>query len=176
MKIATLGDRLKTILKNKNMKQSDLAKLTGLNRQIINQYANGVVNPRLDKVKLLSEALNVNEAYLMGYDVDEHGNATSKYNDVRANNDDVRFLNIAVGEALEMVRVKNNKTITDVANILGRKNETILAFESGEDLVPSITVLRLCHALNYDIAEFYKDVMFFYKKLRATNDIKKESE
>lgn len=167
MKVSTLGFRLEKALKDKHMSKTQLSNITGIPKSSITQYCNNEVNPRMDKVKMISDALNINEVYLMGYDVDEKGNATSKYNDVRANNDDVRFLNMAIGEALEMVRVKNNKTIPEIAELLGRKVDTILAFESGEDLVPSITVMRICHLLNYDIGEFYKDVMFFYKKLRS---------
>lgn len=173
MKISTLGFRLEKILKDRKMTKTQLSNLTGIPKSSITQYCNNEVNPRMDKVKLISNALNVNEVYLMGYDVDEQGNATSKYNDVRANNDDVRFLNMAIGEALEMVRVKNNKTVQEIAEMLGRKVDTILAFESGEDLIPSVTVMRICYLLNYGIDEFYKDVMYFYKKLVSN---KKESE
>lgn len=174
MKVATFGDRLYKILKDKKISRTELSERTGLSRQAIYKYINNISIPRVDTIQLLSETLNVNEAYLLGYDVDENGNAKSKFNDVRKNNEDVNFLNIAVGEALEMMRVKNNKTINDVADILGRKPTTIHEFETGEELIPVVTVIRLCHHLNYNLGEFYKDVIFFYEKLKSCK--RKESE
>ncbi len=66
----TTADRLKEILALKNMKQSELVELTGIGKSAISQYLSGKVTPKQDKIYLMAKALNVDEGWLMGYDVD----------------------------------------------------------------------------------------------------------
>lgn len=72
------SERLYEIMNEQNLKQSDIierakpfmkkynAKLT---RPDISQYCSGKVKPTQEKMFLLAAALNVSEAWLMGYDV-----------------------------------------------------------------------------------------------------------
>lgn len=62
-------DRLKKALSLRNMKQSELAKKTGISKSALSQYVSGTIEPRQTNVHLLSKALNVSEAWLMGFDV-----------------------------------------------------------------------------------------------------------
>lgn len=78
MKKCTTADRLKQIMSERNLKQVDILNLTKpycekhkvkLGRNDISQYVSGKVTPRQTKIYILAEALNVSEAWLMGFDV-----------------------------------------------------------------------------------------------------------
>lgn len=68
-RVATCADRLKEALTIKGLKQSDLCRLTGIPKSAISQYISGAFEPKQDRMYLLSKALNVSEAWLMGLDV-----------------------------------------------------------------------------------------------------------
>lgn len=61
--------RMRKAMEMKNVKQVDLVEKTGLNKSAISQYYSGKFEPKQDGVYLIAKALNVNEAWLMGYDV-----------------------------------------------------------------------------------------------------------
>lgn len=70
--------RLKALMKERKLKQVDIlekAKLLGakydikFNKSDISQYVSGSVIPGQEKLSILAEALNVNEVWLMGYEV-----------------------------------------------------------------------------------------------------------
>ena len=69
VRVATCADRIKTALKIKGIKQSDLVRLTNIPKSAISQYISGAFEPKQDRVYLISKALNVSEAWLMGLDV-----------------------------------------------------------------------------------------------------------
>ena len=78
MKKFTTSQRLKQLMKERNIKQVDIlikaepfCKKYGvkLNKNDLSQYVNGKVEPGQQKLSILGLALNVNEAWLMGYDV-----------------------------------------------------------------------------------------------------------
>ncbi len=53
----------------RNMTQADLVKKTGLPKSAISQYYSGKYEPKQKGIYLIAKALNVNEAWLMGYNV-----------------------------------------------------------------------------------------------------------
>lgn len=83
MKIDTTANRLKEALQLRNMRQIDLVNKTkpimkefipnydgdGIDKTLLNKYINNIATPKQDNIYILSKALNVNEAWLMGYDV-----------------------------------------------------------------------------------------------------------
>lgn len=69
MIIEEFSKRLKEAMSIKNMKAADLSKKTGIKPPLISDYLSGKYKAKQDKVFLLANALNVNEAWLMGYDV-----------------------------------------------------------------------------------------------------------
>lgn len=78
MKKANTAIRLKEIMEKRNLRQIDILNLTlpycekynvKMNKSDISQYCSGKVEPNQDKLYVLGEALNVNEAWLMGFDV-----------------------------------------------------------------------------------------------------------
>lgn len=77
MKKYTTSDRLHQIMDDKNLRQIDILNMTlpyckeygvKMNKSDISQYVSGKVEPNQDKLAILGMALNVNEAWLMGYD------------------------------------------------------------------------------------------------------------
>ena len=68
-KVANTSERLQKILLEKNIKQADLARATGISRGAISNYVLGRYAPKSDIVKKLANALNCSESWLWGYDV-----------------------------------------------------------------------------------------------------------
>lgn len=68
-RVSTTSERLKEAMNNKKMKQSDLAKNTGLSKGGISNYVTGRYEPKSDIIQKLATALNVDEMWLWGYDV-----------------------------------------------------------------------------------------------------------
>ena len=62
-------NRLKQIMSERNISQSELSRRTGIGRNSISDYLKGKYEAKQDKVFELAKALNVNEAWLMGFDI-----------------------------------------------------------------------------------------------------------
>lgn len=78
MKSENTSMRLKRIMRDRNLKQVDILEMAKpycdnfnvkLNKNDLSQYVSGKVEPGQIKLSILSMALNVSEAWLMGYDV-----------------------------------------------------------------------------------------------------------
>ena len=78
MKELTTADRLKQIMSERGLKQVDILEackpyceryVVQLKKNDLSQYASGKVEPKQDKLSILGMALNVNEVWLMGYNV-----------------------------------------------------------------------------------------------------------
>ena len=67
--MATFGERLKTALKNKNMKQSQLAYRLNVDRSYITNWINGKYKANEDTKKKIANILGISIAWLSGYDV-----------------------------------------------------------------------------------------------------------
>lgn len=78
MKELTTADRLKQIMSERGLKQVDILETckpycerygVQLKKNDLSQYVSGKVEPKQDKLSILGMALNVNEVWLMGYNV-----------------------------------------------------------------------------------------------------------
>lgn len=67
--IDSISNRIKKGLSERNMQAVDVCHITGISKGSMSQYINGVVKPKQDRIYLIAKALNVNEAWLLGYDV-----------------------------------------------------------------------------------------------------------
>ncbi|HDI1014081.1 TPA: helix-turn-helix domain-containing protein [Staphylococcus aureus] len=65
-------DRLKQIMSERKISQSELSRRTGIGRNSISDYLNGKYEAKQDKAFELAKALNVNEAWLMGFDISKN--------------------------------------------------------------------------------------------------------
>lgn len=78
MKKTSTADRLAEIMKERNLKQVDILRAAKpfcdkygvkLAKNDLSQYVNGKVEPGQEKLTILGLALNISEAWLMGFDV-----------------------------------------------------------------------------------------------------------
>lgn len=84
MKKVTTAERLKCIMRNRDLRQVDILNLSEeyckkydvkLNKSDLSQYVSGKVEPSQEKLVILGMALNVTESWLMGFNVPaERGN------------------------------------------------------------------------------------------------------
>ena len=90
MKVSNTASRLKHLLNKNNMRAIDLVNKcqpfckkynVKMGRNDISQYLSGKVEPSQKKLSILALALNVNEIYLMGYDVPIDYEKTDEYRD-----------------------------------------------------------------------------------------------
>lgn len=61
-------NRLKSIMKERKITQTELAKHTGIRQSSISDWLNDRYEPKQDKVYIIAKALNVSPAWLLGYD------------------------------------------------------------------------------------------------------------
>ncbi len=61
-----LGDNMMLIRKKKKLSQADLGKLIGTSGDVIGRYERGDINPSIDVVTNIAEALEVSIDYLVG--------------------------------------------------------------------------------------------------------------
>lgn len=63
--------RLNQIMIEKGLNQTELSRRTGLDKSLISNYVNGKYRPKEENLILIAKVLNVDKAWLMGYDVDK---------------------------------------------------------------------------------------------------------
>ena len=68
-RVETCANRLLMALTIRGMKQSELCQRTKIPKSSMSQYLSGEYEPKQDRIYLIAHALNVSEAWLMGYDV-----------------------------------------------------------------------------------------------------------
>ena len=61
--------RIKKALSIRNIKQADLCAKANISKSTLSEYLKGKYEPKQDKIFMLSQALNVDPVWLMGYDV-----------------------------------------------------------------------------------------------------------
>lgn len=68
----TIGDRIYKIRKERNLSQEDLANMIGVSRQIVSRWESNLSVPLSDKLKIISEKLNINYDELLNGTVMEN--------------------------------------------------------------------------------------------------------
>lgn len=81
---AEFKDRLKQAMNLRNMKAVDLCEKTGIPKGAISYYCSGKSTPKNDRLYLLCKALDVSEAWMLGYDVSMEKTTAQKNNDTIA--------------------------------------------------------------------------------------------
>lgn len=74
-------NRLRQALDMRKMKAVDLVEKTGVPKGAVSYYLAGKSQPKADRIYLIAQALDVNEAWLIGYDVPMHRSPEQKKND-----------------------------------------------------------------------------------------------
>ena len=77
----SIAQRLRKAMDAKGKKQADLVRETSLDRGSISSYLSGKYEPKQKAIYKLSQALDVSEAWLLGYDVPMTRTDDQKKND-----------------------------------------------------------------------------------------------
>ena len=80
-RVANLQSRLREALSVRGMKAIELSEKTDIPKGAISYYLSGKSNPKADRLNYISIALNVSEAWLLGYDVPMERTTEQKKND-----------------------------------------------------------------------------------------------
>lgn len=67
--VESFSERLKQALELRDLKPTKLSELSNINKSTISQYIQGVYQPKRARIELFAKILNVNEAWLIGYNV-----------------------------------------------------------------------------------------------------------
>lgn len=76
-----LKDRLRQAMDYKGMNATELSDKTGITKAAMSYYLNGRSEPKTDRLYLIAKALDVSEAWLLGYDVPIDRTEDQKEND-----------------------------------------------------------------------------------------------
>lgn len=66
---ATFAERLNSAIEMKQITKAELSRMTGISKSSLTRYTKGDWEGKQDAVYAIAQALNVSEAWLMGYDV-----------------------------------------------------------------------------------------------------------
>lgn len=69
--VSTPAQRIQYLMEKQGLKQTDLARMTGIDKSSISLYLSGKYKPKGDKVHLIAKALNTDPAFIMGFDSEE---------------------------------------------------------------------------------------------------------
>ena len=67
--VSEIKNRIKLALSIRNMSPTQLGEKTKIPKSSISQYMSGYAKPKQDRIYAIAQALDVSEAWLMGYDV-----------------------------------------------------------------------------------------------------------
>jgi len=131
------GQRLKAIMRERNMKQVDILNLVKpysaingikVSKQDLSHYINEKVEPNQWKLSVLAQALDVSEAWLMGFDVPM---SRQKVSDVVLNDDQKENKILSIYKQLEAPRqrVVDNVALEQLAEQNAHLSEIAVEFE-----------------------------------------------
>nr|DAL22825.1 MAG TPA_asm: Repressor protein CI [Caudoviricetes sp.] len=114
------SQRLKRLMEYYNITQTDICKKTNIPKSSMSMYISGEREPRQDKLTLIAEAYDVNEAWLMGYEVEmKKGNAYSDEQAVRLATYFKKFQDIL--KKYDNLTDENKKSVNDMINFLSEQ-------------------------------------------------------
>lgn len=81
MKKKELCDRLQEAMNARGLRAVDIVEKTGIPKGTISYYISGKTEPKSDRLYILAQALDVSEAWLLGYEVPMSRTDDQKKND-----------------------------------------------------------------------------------------------
>ena len=111
------SDRLKQLMNERKLKQVDILNLSlpyckkyniKMNKSDISQYVSGKVEPSQEKLVVLGMALNVSEAWLMGFDVSP----------IRKDNSKEAEKDVDLLWKFSMLEQRDKETILDMIDVM----------------------------------------------------------
>lgn len=76
-----LKDRLRYAMDARGLRAVDIVERAGIPKGTISYYLNGKTEPKADRLYVLAKVLNVNEAWLLGFDIPMERPEENKKND-----------------------------------------------------------------------------------------------
>ena len=116
------SDRLKKLMDERKLKQVDILNLSlpyckkyniKMNKSDISQYVSGKVEPSQEKLVVLGMALNVSEAWLMGFDVSP----------IRKDNSKEAEKDVDLLWKFSMLEQRDKETILDMIDVMLSRKE-----------------------------------------------------
>ena len=130
----TIAHRIKEGLELRNLKQADLVEMTGISKGALSSYISGRYIPKQNNIYLISKALNVSEAWLMGNDVPvERRSALSANKGISIN----VLGRVAAGIPIEAV--ENIIDTEEISEELARTGEFFGLQIKGDSMEPKIS-------------------------------------
>lgn len=108
-------DRLRKAMAASGMKAADVCNKTGIPKSAMSYYLSGRSEPKADRLYLLCKALDVSEAWMLGYDVEMTKTQTQKNNDIIA---DI------------VVKMRTDNNFLSIVDALVKDKEFLAAVES----------------------------------------------
>lgn len=78
MIIESSNKRIRTLINDLNISQTEFCKKTGIKESALSNYLYGNRSARQDQLSKIAETFNVNPAWLMGYDVEKEWNRSPR--------------------------------------------------------------------------------------------------
>lgn len=134
MKSENTSIRLKKIMMETGLKQIDILKLaapfcekygTSLQKNDLSQYVSGKVEPGNEKLTVLAKALNVNEVWLMGYDVPSNPEFGKNLEEQKIIENSLKTYTLQNGAELT-INKKNGLTIEDALKMQTEINRILM--------------------------------------------------
>lgn len=130
-KVATFGQRLREGLDRQGITQTELARRSGISKSSISRYVKGDWEGKQEAVYALAQALEVNEAWLMGYDVPPVRGAARE------------DLYRTVAQVVENYREQGGFSVEQAAELLKIPADELQALESGAQPMDSVLLARM---------------------------------
>lgn len=145
--MSTTAQRIKEGLEIRGLKQSDLVEKTGISKGALSSYISGRYMPKQNNIYLISKALNVNEAWLMGADVP-----------------------MERGEYEDPSLLKRDAMLEDIEQILSHKGWTLFCDTYDDDYftVKNANGQAIANFYDYELIARYKTLK---KKGKITADL-----
>ena len=131
-KVSTVATRLQEAMRIADKRQTDLVNETGIAKGTISNYINGKYEPKSPTLQRLARALNVSEVWLAGYDVPMVRTTINAK------------VNKSIAKNIQMLREETGMTQIEFANLLGVRENTVLAIENGMHNLNKEMIFRIC--------------------------------
>lgn len=134
--------RLKKAMNIRAITQSELCEKTGIPKSAMSQYISGNFKPKQNRTHSLAKALDVNEAWLMGYDDPMERQSISEQDNNQNKN--------IVAINLKKIRADKMLRYADISALSGVPKEDLQAFEEGTKRPKSADIRNIELALDIE--------------------------
>lgn len=114
------ADRIKKAMELRGLTQTELVKRTGIGKSSISTYLNGEYEPKQKNTYKLAKVLNVNESWLLGYDVPMERTETDKDIPSSDNILSIKPQAQVIGQNGERIIFNDENLNKDIVEILSR--------------------------------------------------------